>query len=198
MSIDEMKTMWNQKNADNKVGEYDQISIEKIVKARVKKHTGTAFQYFWASFALQVLVYAMLSHVVVRYWYDPIVTLPALLGIAFYIPFTVMMMRKFKIENNQGPMSTYITRRRELLESFYSFKKRYELVLIPLATFIGTFLVFELYVPGGVWAYPTGAMITFVISLASCIIAILAENKRNFEEPLARLKIILDELNEGR
>src|ERR1041385_424479 len=198
MSIDEMKTMWNQKNADNKVGEYDQISIEKIVKARVKKHTGTAFQYFWASFALQVLVYAMLSHVVVRYWYDPIVTLPALLGIAFYIPFTVMMMRKFKIENNQGPMSTYITRRRELLESFYSFKKRYELVLIPLATFIGTFLVFELYVPGGVSAYPTGAMITFVISLASCIIAILAENKRNFEEPLARLKIILDELNEGR
>jgi hypothetical protein len=193
MSIDDMKTMWNQKASEK--ASYDEATMEKIVKSRVRKHTGKAFQYFWASFTLQLMVYAMLSHVIVKYWYDPLITLPALAGIALYVPFTIVMMKKFKAESSQNAMRLYIERRRELLESFYRFKRRYEMILIPAATFIGTFLVFELYVPGSIWAYPKGAMITFFISLASCVIAIQRENKRNFEEPLVRLKMILDELN---
>jgi hypothetical protein len=202
MSIDEMKNAWMQQGSDTKGAGYDQASFEKLVRSRVKKHTGTAFKYFWAAFVLQIMVYAMLSHLIVKYWYDPLITLPGLAGIAIFIPFTAIMMRKFKSvgSTNADPssMSIYIERRRDLLESFYRFKKRYELILIPLATFIGTFLVFELYVPGGIWVYPKGALITFFVSLASCIIAIQAENKRNFEEPLAKLTMIVDELNEGR
>jgi hypothetical protein len=197
MSIDEMKTEWNQRGRDKKVDEYDQASLEKVIKSRARQHTGMAFKYFWAAFALQILVYSMLAHVIVKYWSEPMTTIPALFGIVIYIPFTLILMRKFKgialVDSNQFSISTYVSRQRELLESFYKFKKRYELALIPLATSVGTFLVFELYVPGGMWAYPQGAMITFLISLASCVIAIQAENKKNFERPLSELKAIVDE-----
>lgn len=191
MTLDELKSNWKKENAG---GSYDEATMKKAVR----KHTGMSFQYFWASFVLQLMVYAMLSNVIVKHWYDPMITLPALAGVALYIPFTVVMMKKFKVDNNQASMSNYIQRRSELLESFYRFKKRYELFLIPVVTFIGTFLVFELYVPGGIWAYPKGAAITFFLSLAGCIIAIQRENKRNFEEPLMRLKMILYELNGDR
>ena len=196
MSIDEMKTAWNAKGNENKVGGYDKVSFEKIVKNRVKKNTNTAFKYFWAAFVLQNGVYGMLCYVIVKHWADPLITLPALLVIAIFIPFTVMMMKKYKSIGlvDQSSMSDYIEKKYEILENFYRFKKRYERILIPLATFIGTFLVFELYVPGGIWSYPKGAVITFFISLAFCVIAIQAENKRNFEEPLARFKMILEEL----
>jgi hypothetical protein len=194
MSIDEMKTQWNK---DQVRGSLDEATLQKIVKSRVRKHTGTAFKYFWAAFALQILVYSMLTHVIIRYWDNPTMTLPSLLGIAAYIPFTVLMMRRFKsiAVVGQSSMRTYVARQIEILQGFYQFKRNYELVLIPLATAIGTFLVFELYVPGSVWAYPKGALITFFASLASCIIAIQAENKRAFEGPLSQMKSISDELD---
>ena len=194
MTLDEMKSQWSKENVG---GDYDEGTMQKLVKARVKKHTSQAFQYFWASFALQVMVYAMLSHLIVKYWYDPMITLPSLTGIAIYIPFTILMLKRFRNLGSTAATNNlkYLARRKDLLESFYQFKKRYELFLIPLITSIGTFLVFELYVPGGIWAYPKGAVITFFISLASCVIAIQAENKKNFEEPLVRFKMILDELS---
>jgi hypothetical protein len=194
MTLDEMKSNWNKENDG---GNYNELTMQKIVKERVRKHTSTAFKYFWASFALQIIVYAMLSHLMVKYWYDPMITLPSLAGIAIYIPFTIIMMRRFKNIGSTAAANslTYIASRREILERFYQFKKKYELMLIPIITFIGTFLVFELYVPGGMLAYPKGAIITFFVSLASCVIAIQAENKRNFDEPIARLRGIIEELS---
>lgn len=176
----------------------DQETLNKIVKARARKHTNEAFKYFWASFVLQIMVYAMLGHVIVKYWYEPMMTLPALLGIAAYIPFTVVMMKRFKSVAANGPVTEFIANNHQTLQNFYRFKRNYELVLIPLATAIGTFLVFELYVPGSVWAYPKGAMITFFISLASCIIAIQAENKRAFEGPLSQMNALMEDLNADR
>jgi hypothetical protein len=141
------------------------------------------------------MVYSMLSYVIARYWYNPMMTLPAIFGIAAYIPFTIVMMKRFKGMASNGSLIEHISKKQELLKSFYQFKRNYELVLIPLATAIGTFLVFESYVPGSVWAYPKVAMIVFFVSLASCILAIQAENKRAFEGPLLQLKTIIDELN---
>src|SRR3954466_3696330 len=137
MTLDEMKSEWR-KGGDK--GSYDEAALKQLVRARVRKHTGTAFQYFWAAFVLQIILYAMLSHVILKYWYEPTMTMPALLGIAAFIPFTTVMVRRFKavalMNSSQGPMSTYVARRREFLESFYKFKRKYELMLIPLATLI--------------------------------------------------------------
>jgi hypothetical protein len=82
------------------------------------------------------------------------------------------------------------------LFSFYRFKRRYELLLIPLSSAIGVWLVFLLYVPGGVAAYPSGAIVTFGITLLSCAIALAAENKESFDKPLTALRQILDEFKE--
>lgn len=171
-----------------------QVEFDKIIKSRTKQHTSEVFKYFWASFAMQILVYAMLGHVVVKYWGE-LAMIVSLFGVLLYIPFTIVFMKKYKgMAVAPGPINSVVSKRLELLQSFYTFKKRYELILIPMATFVGTFVAFEIWVPGSIWAFPQGAMITFFITLASCIIAIREENKKSFDIPLSKLKQILDDL----
>jgi hypothetical protein len=193
MTLDEMKSEWNQQTSNES---YDEEALKKVIKTRVRKNTSDAFKYFWASFALQILVYSLLSHVIVKNWGNGLIMIPAIAGILLFIPFTIVLMKKFKsmAKNTETSINNYVKRHHELLESFYKFKKRYELVLIPLATLIGTFVTFELYVPGGIWMYPKGAMITFFIALASCVLAIRAENKKSFDIPLSKLNEVLNDL----
>src|SRR5690606_4089502 len=141
---------------------YDKDSFERIVRSRVRKHTNTAMQYFWASFVLQIIVYALLSHVIIRYWQDSDILYSAIAGFLLFIPFTVILMKRFKAIATTRPgiqssgvavensLHHYISRRRGLLDSFYRFKKWYELLLIPFASAIGVFITFKLYIPGGV------------------------------------------------
>ena len=175
--------------------ELSEESFNKMVKARARKHTNESFRYFWASFALQILVYSLLSHVIVKYWGNLLITLPGLTGIILFIPFTIVLMKKFKSMAilKDTSIHTYVQQQYQLLESFYKFKRRYELVLIPLATLIGTYITFQIYVPG---LHTKGVMITFLIALASCVIAIREENKKSFDIPLSKLKGVLKDLEE--
>jgi hypothetical protein len=109
-----------------------------------------------------------------------------------------MAVAKPKIITAAGERETslynYVQHQRVLLESFFQFKKRYEIILVPLASAIGIFLTFKLYVPGGVQAHQEGAIITFGLTLLSCFLAIYSENKKSFEEPIRELNGILDDL----
>jgi hypothetical protein len=200
-TLEELKKKWEENQSTPSVA-YDSFALEKIFKSRVKKHTNRAMQYFWASFALQILVYALLSHVIVKYWSDTEMVLFSLGGVLLFLPFTIMLMKKFKriattklsANGNTGTsLHQYVLQHHALLRSFYNFKKRYELVLIPLSSAIGIFLTFKLYVPGGVEQHPAGAVVTFVITLFSCATAIYSENKKSFEQPLSQLRQILNE-----
>lgn len=199
--IDDLKTKWRNTPATHQT--YNTTAMNNLVKSRISKQTGKAMQFFWASFVLQILVYALLGHVIVRYYKDVFTVLPALAGILLYIPFTHMLMKKFKAMafmptvGKSSSIQGYISSQRGLLESFFTFKKRYELFLIPLSCAIGVLLTFKLYVPGGAYAYPQGAIITFAISLLSCYIAIKRENERNFIKPITDLGEILIEYNAG-
>lgn len=202
--MDQLKKEWSAAHS-GPTGTYDTTTFAKIVRSRVKEHTRTAMQYFWASFVLQVTVYALLCHVIVRYWQDRSILLSAIIGVFLFIPFTTVLMIKFKAiatarpDTRHGytagevPLKDYISVRRNLLLSFYQFKKWYEYILIPLASAIGVFIVFELYVPGGVAEHQSGALVTLVITLCSCALAISRENRRNFREPLARFDEVLAE-----
>ncbi|HEX5171470.1 MAG TPA: hypothetical protein VFW11_19970 [Cyclobacteriaceae bacterium] len=199
-TLEELKKEWEQKSKTVSQPAYDEKAFDKIIKTRVKKHTNTSMKYFWASFALQILVYGLLSHVVVKYWSDPGKLMLSITGILLYIPFTVVLMKKFKAMattkltgSSDSSLQQYVNRYHDLLQSFYRFKKRYELFLIPVSATIGVWLVFELYVPGGVAAYPSGAIITLGVTLISCVLAIWSENKKSFEEPLRQLRLVLDE-----
>lgn len=204
LTLDDLKKDWEEKKCEPpSFPAYDQTSLEQIMKDRTQKHMKKSMHYFWGALALQILVYALLSHVIVKH-YDNIETVAlGIGGILLYIPFTVILMKKFKAmavtkpENGStGSLYDYVLRQHSTLQSFFRFKKRYEIVLIPLSTAIGTYLTFKLFVPGGAAEHMTGALITFFSTLLSCLWAIVSENKKSFEKPLDELRQILEEFKQ--
>jgi hypothetical protein len=196
-TFEELMKMWNENQAAP--SPYDQRSIEKIVRSRTKKHINKAMQYFWAAFTLQILVYGLLSHMMIKYGSDTETLLLSIAGVILFLTFTIMLLKKFKRlavakpKLSEPSLYHYVFHQHSSLESFYSFKKRYELILIPLSSAIGVFLTFKLFVPGGVQENPTGAIITFAATLISCVLAIRSENKRNFAQPLHQLEKVMEE-----
>ena len=199
--LDECKKQWVEKKNDFTTQEpYDEATLSTIIKSRMKKQNKIVMQYFWASFALQILVYALLCHVIVKYWSDTPIVFTSIAGILIFIPFTTVMMKKFKRlaiakiqETSLQSIFDYVNYRRALLSSFFTFKKRYEWILIPLSSAIGVWITFEIFVPGGVQVFTTGALITYALTLVSCYWAIRSENKKSFIQPLDQLREILDE-----
>jgi hypothetical protein len=107
--------------------------------------------------------------------------------------FKRMAVTRFEDGNSGASIQRYVETQHTLLNTFYQFKKRYEVVLVPFATAIGTFLTFKLYVPGGVMAYLSAALTIFSVSLVACAIAVIRENRKNFEQPLRDLRQIIEE-----
>lgn len=204
MTLDELKQQWGQHQEKLITpAAYSQQDLNKIIKSRIMKNKHIAFQYFWASFILQMIVYAMLCHVIIKYWPQQDIKIAALIGTALYIPFTGMLLKKYKriaktsfMDKVDTSLYRHIGFCRQELGSFYRFKKWYEMILVPISAAIGIFITFELYLPGGISSHPVGAVITFVVALLSCGYAIKLENERNFRQPLAQFQQMLDEFKE--
>lgn len=201
-TMNDFKCLWQKSNLEEKaIKPIDNEGLDQIVRLRTKKNLNIVMRYFWASFVLQMVVYALLVHVIAKYGNDQEVLITGIAGIVFFIPFTVILLRKFKamattrMSNtiSSASIQAYVGRQYNLLSSFYRFKKGYEWVLVPLATAIGTFLTFKLYVPGGVYAYQFLASIIFAVTVISCAVAIKAENNKSFKRPLSDLQKIRDE-----
>ncbi len=200
-NIEEFKKSWSQNKAvTSGTDSFNEESLRKIIKQRAKQQQHISMKYFWASFTLQIIVYALLSHVMVKYWADTPVSLISIFCTLLYVPFTVMLLNKFKrmailkVDNEHTaglPIYEYVSQQHALLASFYRFKRKYELILIPLSSAILIWIFFRIYLPGGVNAYPIAAIVCFLITLASCMAAIVAENKKRFRQPLAQLDLIL-------
>ena len=95
--LDECKKQWVEKKNDFTTQEpYDEATLNTIIRSRMKKQNKVVMQYFWASFALQILVYALLCHVIVKHWSNAQIVFTSIAGILLFIPFTTVMMKKFK------------------------------------------------------------------------------------------------------
>ncbi|GAB3782369.1 hypothetical protein GCM10028818_38080 [Spirosoma horti] len=205
-TLDQLKQHWEpsgKASAADGQTRLDEASLRKIITSRVRKHTKASFHYFWASFTLQLVVYAMCSHLVIKYWPQTHILLLSLSGMLLYLPFTIVLMNKFKrvargqlMSKEPASIRDYLAEQYQLLDGFFTFKKRYELLLIPISGAIGVILVFTLYVPGGVRTFPGGALLTYVLTLLSCYAAIRAENRKSFVKPLQQLKTLLREYQE--
>ena len=200
-ALDEMKRKWSLQKDENK--SYDPMNISRAIRQQVHQQTRDSMKYFWASFVLQVVVYALYAHVLVRFFHDRFTVAFAVGGMVIYMPFTYLLLKKFKQlavlrpDGNGTPsILQYIGAKRKVLFEFFRFKLHYELFLIPLSSLIGTLLVFRIYVPGGPLAYPNGVLITLAITLLSCYLAIRSENHRSFRVPLAELDKLLKEFGE--
>lgn len=203
-TLEELKKMWDENKSLGSITKpYDHKTFADIIKKRTQKNVNASIRYFWASLTLQILVYALLSHVMVKYSSDLETLSIAVVGIFLFVPFTVILMRKFKLMAITRPkevgvgssLIVYVQRQYALMQSFYKFKQRYEIILVPLASAIGVFLTFKLYVPGGVLTYLSSAIAIFVLTVVSCTLAIVAENKKSFERPLRELQKIIDEFD---
>jgi hypothetical protein len=201
MDLDELKRKWQQdKTSMPAPSTYDAESFAAVIKSRSKKNKNTAMRYFWGSFTFHLIVYGFLAHVMIKYGADREILLAGILGFAITIPFTAVMMKRFKRlaqirlrETHAPSIQSYIEKQYQTLDGFFTFKKTYEWFLIPLQCAIGVFITFRIFLPGGVMAHPLGAFIVFAITLWSCVAAIRMENRRSFENPLEDLRRILDE-----
>jgi hypothetical protein len=200
-TLDEMKCKWVRKPKE--VNPYDTNNMSRIIRQRTQKHLRESMKYFWASFTLQLVVYGLYTHVILKNLHDPSIVAYGLAGITIFVPFTYMLMRKFKqmavlkpAANEATSVRQYIVGQRTILHDFFRFKVRYEWLLIPLSTFFGTWLVFKIYVPGGPVASPNGVWITAAITLLSCYVAIRNENRKGFRTPLAQLDKLLKEFSD--
>lgn len=200
----ELKSVWKSQEHAASQPDFDASSFQKLIRARVRTHTNKVMKYFWSSFALEMGVFALLCHLVVRYWdYGGPLFIVSLIGILLHIPFTYMLMKKFKAMAVTRPadgsaLSLYrwVQERYELLSSFYRFKRNYERFLIPLSTLIGCYLVFELYLPGEGLGYWNVFWVMVVITILSCAVALRRENKEHFEEPLHQYRLLLEEFED--
>ena len=203
-ALDELKKEWKVSGCPHlSTGSLDESSLGRIIRTRIKRQNSMIFRYFWATFALHVLVYALLSHVLIQYGANTLTFALCLVGLIATVPFTAVMVRRYSRMAARADgagtasISAYVHRQREALSGFLAFKRRYETVLIPLNSAIGVILTFHLFFPGGVAAYPIGALATYLLTLLSCVAAVRSENRKSFLWPLRDLQALLDEYREG-
>ncbi|HZB15466.1 MAG TPA: hypothetical protein VE467_20670 [Chryseolinea sp.] len=201
-TFEELKNVWKAADESKLIHEpYDRKTFQNIIKSRMKNNMKKSMNYFWGSFFLQILVYALLSNVILKYGRDVETLMFGIGGILLFLPFTIVLLKKFKRmaiakpedRNSRKSLYQYVLLQHTLLESFFVFKKRYEMLLGPLSTAIGVFLTFRLFVPGGVAEHPIGAVITFFITIITLVVSTRMENKRSFEQPLWDLKQLLND-----
>ncbi len=197
-TLDELKKDWNADAGVRQHESFDRESLQKIFRSRVNKHLREPFKYFWASFGMQILLYALLSNVIVTNWGDETILFYSAVCMLLYIPFTVMLLRKFKqmaqgTVDGASSLHAYVERKSKQLQDFFTFKRRYELVLIPISCAIGVVLPFELYAPGGAATYLNAILALFAIGITTCAVTIYIENEKSFKKPLRELEVLLAE-----
>lgn len=204
-NMEQLKKCWKENKAKAKDEELiSQSSLEKLLKSKVNEQKNVSLHYFWAYLTFQIIVYGLLSYVIITHWGENDILLISLLCLLLYAPFTIVLFLKFKrmamLYSNENdafglPVAEYVQQHHALLSSFFTFKKRYELMLIPFSSAIMVWIIFRIYVPGGVVTYPIAALLLFILTIGACAAAIYAENKRNFREPLDLLEEILKDIS---
>lgn len=203
--MEDLKKSWEKGIDAGKLNAFlNKDSLHRIVKQRSNQQRNISMKYFWGSFALQIIVYAFLTHVIIRFWSDPAVTLPAGLLFLMYIPFTYILMQKFKAlavlrtndRHSAGlPIREYVRQQHQLLSSFYQFKKKYEAVLGVVSILIMIWIPFRIWVPGGVQEYPVTALVIFLSTWIPCALIVRNENTKYFKRPIRRLELVLYDLD---
>jgi len=197
-NIDQLKKNWATALAH--LGPFDETAMRKLIRSRINKHTRQAYHYFWASLVTQIIMYALLTHVIVKFWGQPAIQLPSLGGILLCLPFTYLLMKKFKTMaayplkgSETTSVQHYIQQQRDQLHDILQFKIRYEVVLVPLICAVGIAVPIGIYMPGGLPANLGFAGALYVLALGVCFFTQRHENQKSFGEPLHRLDGVLEE-----
>jgi hypothetical protein len=205
--MNEIKNLWA-RSRDQRVDTYTNLNSKEmitLIKSRIKKEKKKTYEYIMALGVWQLLIYSFMSHLVVKYWGDWSIMGYALGGMLLYIPYTVVYARKFTGKNLRSltqpnsPLETIkinLKNQYTLLAEFFSFKKKFDLVGIPLSCFIILMLLSNLRIIPGVASHVTMGIILYLIYLAMFITATIIDNRKRFKLPLQHLKVVLEEMEE--
>ncbi|MEO6167523.1 MAG: hypothetical protein ABIO46_10895 [Chitinophagales bacterium] len=203
-TFEDLRKCWQENTSRNDSADtLSKESVEKVIRSRIRREKNTVMQYFWASFAYQVLIYAFASHLIIKFWGDGELMLLAFCGTMLYIPFTILLMKKFKamsiratdnLDFSGQDIRSSVKNQYVLLADFFRFKKMFEWLAIPLSCLIMVLIVFKLYVPGEIEEHVTGAIISFLALLSCFAAAIYFQNRKRFIAPLRQLKLILEDI----
>lgn len=200
-SFEDLEKVWKKgQHKGSFSDDLDKISMEASVKNGVKRERSVAMEYFWGVFIYHIIAYALLGHVLIRFFGDTRLMLLSVAGIAVYIPFTTVMMKKFKAmcvpSDQHSDIQQYVKKQYDLLSGFFRFKKIYEWVSIPVISFILVAIIFSIYVDGGVAGNLLPASGLFIAVLGILTYFIYRENKKHFIDPLQKYEAVLKDLND--
>lgn len=204
-TFDSLKETWKENYSSTDVKTViDEASIKKIIKSRTKKQINAPIYYFWGQLALQIMLYAILCHIIIRFWLESNIVIPGVIGILLYLPFTIMLLSKFRKlaaiqpvmqSDTSASLKDFVSRQIETINAFFVFKKSYELFLVPVSTAIGVYLFFAIYFSGGILKYWDAALVTFLVTMFTTVFTLVAENRKRFRKPLNELQAIINDFN---
>ena len=202
-TFDPVRNFWqNNSNQQSKEPALNKEDVEKVIKSRIKKESKIFAEFFWASLAFQIFIYSFACFLILKFWGDPLITGLCAGGALLYIPFTIILMQKFKavykpMGDRSGNMQTHARNQYKLLTQFFRFKKGFDLVAIPVNSLVVVGVLFMIYVPGGIVANLGIAMAGFLVMLFVYGIAAWSENKKHFVKPLRQYELILDDMEKN-
>lgn len=206
-TTNDIKQFWSENNGGNDShSALSDVDLKLIIKTKMKKEKKVIAEYFWAAFTYQVFIYSYMCHLLIKYWGNTEIALLALGLILIYLPYTFMLYKKIKtiflpatnaMNSPIQDVQSNVKGQYQLLSVYFRFKKWFDRIVNPLACFILTAIVFQLYVSGGMEENITAAVITFLMALSLFIIATYYENKKRFIIPLRHFKVILEDIEEN-
>lgn len=175
--------------------------LQAITTSRVRKELKIVGKYVWAMLVYQIILYSFLAHTIVRYWGDSRTLLLCLAGVAVYVPLTHALLRRVRAlyrlsaapDSPAADILSTIERKHAELCSFFRFKKRMDWIGVPVSCAIIVVVTFTLF-GNGVGSNPIVSLVLFTVWVGMSMVAIHAENRKRFAEPIRQLELVLDDL----
>ena len=202
----DINTCWQRGKARETARTITGSDLRSITASRVKQQFKTVAAFVWASLVHQVILYSFLSYTLVRNWGNTPVMLLGLAGAAVYVPLTTMLLRRARAlysHVNEGSsdgvaaadIARHVRAQRDRLTDFFRFKRRLDIIGVPVSCAIVVFVTFTLFVSGGVAAYPIASAVVFAVWIGMSTVAVCAENRKRFAAPLRHLEAVIEDLD---
>lgn len=199
----DINACWQRGKAKERASALTGNDLHSIAASRVRKQFKTVAGFVWASVVHQIILYSFLSYTLVRNWGNTPIMLLCLAGAAAYVPLTAALLRRARAlysgtSDTAGTASAdighYVRAQRDRLADFFRFKRRMDIVGVPVSCAIVVFVTFTLFVSGGVMAYPIASAVVFAIWIGMSAAAVCAENRKRLAAPLKHLEQVLGDL----
>lgn len=175
--------------------------LQAIAASRVRKELKIVGNYVWAMLVYQIILYSFLAHTIVRYWGDARTLLLCLACVAVYVTLTRALLQRMQMlyrmsataDTSTVDILSAIERKHAALCSFFRFKKRMDWIGVPVSCAIIVVVTFALF-GNGVGSNPIASVALFTVWVGMSMVAIYAENRKRFAEPIRQLELVLSDL----